>query len=347
MHVEEGDAAPKPAAGVRRIFGVAACRGTTEMNPSIVAWSKLAMSRVALGIGRVIAFALATAAASALAYEGDIHQQLTFIAARQYNSCVEGTHLARLTPLQVRYVAKANANQADTPWWQRMFRWNYYDRDDQSPGRVLWLVETRMHGSFRSTLRRLREARDLSRRFSNLGRVVNYVQDATTPAYVAPVFTARLWRFSVGDRFNAFPVDVDALNLALGDDCAPVRGADGTFESLLATTAENTIASLGEPIRGMPASWEAFWQLDSDADDFGSYGKAGNNFGRQTTFTCTEDQSRNCVLVANDPLYAEYATARHLDAVRATISAVAMMQVQVDQLAAARPSRPPLAAPTK
>ena len=271
------------------------------------------------------------------AYEGQVHQQLTFIAARHYNRCVEETPLARLTPLQVRYVAQANANQADKPWWQRLFRWNYYDRSRQSPGRVLGLLETRMHATFRQTLGRLREARDLGRRFTNLGRVVNHVQDATTPAHVVPIFTTRWWRFSVADRFASFAVDEKALQSALGEACASVRGADGTFEELLVSTAERTLESISEPIRGMPSSWSAFWELDSDNDDFGSYGVAGNNFGRETTFKCGEDDARECVLLAQDPLYAEYAAARHLEAVRATMSALAMEQQRRLALAAAKP----------
>ena len=290
------------------------------------------------GISAAAAVAIGLTAGGVQAYEGDVHQQLTFVAARQYNRCADDTHLARLTPLQVRYVAKANANQAEQPWWQRMFRWNYYDRGSQSSGRFLWLLETRMHDRYRNTLKRLDAARDLSRRFTNLGRVVNHVQDATTPAHVAPVFTMRWWRLSFADRFSAFPVNEEALIAALGDDCSGVRGADGTYERLLADTAERTIASIVEPIRGMPATWEAFWELDSDDDDFGRYGNAGNNFGRQTTFPCTEDPSRQCVLLSGDPLYAEYANARHLDAVRATVSAMAMMQERVgDALAALSP----------
>ena len=271
------------------------------------------------------------------AYEGHVHEQLTFIAARHYNRCVEETPLARLTPLQVRYVAQANANQADKPWWQRLFRWNYYDRSRQSPGRVLGLLETRMHATFRQTLERLREARDLGRRFTNLGRVVNHVQDATTPAHVVPIFTTRWWRFSVADRFASFAVDEKALQSALGEACASVRGADGTFEELLVSTAERTLESISEPIRGMPSNWSAFWELDSDNDDFGSYGVAGNNFGRETTFKCGDDDERECVLLAQDPLYAEYAAARHLEAVRATMSALAMEQQRRLALAAAKP----------
>lgn len=295
-------------------------------------FSKVCRCRCADRLAGILALALS--AGHAAAYEGSVHQQLTFVAARQYNQCVADAETARLTPLQVRYVAKANANLADEPWWQRMFRWNYYDRDQQSTGRFLWLLETRMHRSFGETLERLENARDLSRRFTNLGRVVSYLQDATTPSHVVPVFTTRWWRFSTSDRFGAFAVDVEGLNLALGNDCVDVRRADGTFEQLLTETAERTLAAVVEPMRGMPSTWEAFWELDKDRDQFGSYGDAGNNFGRQTTFDCTEDEDRDCVLLAGDPLYAEFAQERHLDAVRATIGAMAMMQKQMPDVAA-------------
>lgn len=293
--------------------------------------------------GRKLALVAALIAAwlhaPAFGYEGAIHQQLTFFAARQYNQCVEETSLARLTSLQVRYVAMANANQAEQPWWHRMFRWNYYDRSSQSAGRVMWLLETRMHGSYRESLARFKAARDLSRRFTNLGRLVNHIQDVTTPATVAPVYTARWWRFSVADRFNAFPVDGESLSAALGSDCTAVRAADGTLEKLLVDTAERTLKSITTPIRGMPSDWEAFWELDNDLDEFGRYGDAGNSFGREVRFRCTADESRRCVLLDNDPIYAEYALGRHLDAVKATMAAIAMsvehVRTVADRVAAA------------
>ena len=292
---------------------------------------------ITAGLALALALGLAVPAGDAHAYDGVIHQQLTFIAARQYNRCVEGTPLARLTPLQMRYVAKANANRADRAWWQRLFRWNYYDRSEQSPRRVLWLFETRIHDTYEDTLRRLEKARDLSRRFTNLGRIVNHLQDATTPVNVVPIFTTRFWRFSFSDRFNAYPVDEEALIQALAEDCTAVRGLDGMFERLLVETAERTLASIKDPIRGLPATWEAFWELDKDNDDFGSYGNAGNNFGREAAFPCAEGDAtpapekrrrrgRDCVLLDDDPIYAEYAAARHLDAVKATMAAVAIMQ---------------------
>ena len=289
-------------------------------------------------------FALGLAAVSPAAYEGDIHQELTFIAARQYNQCAEDTHLATLKPLEVRYIAIANANQADGAWWRRMFRWNYYNRDDQSSSKFLWLFDTRMHNHYRSTLRRLDEARDLSRRFTNLGRIINYLQDATSPVHVVPVYTARWWRFSVGDLFNGFPVDADAVAAALGEDCSGIRGTDMGFENLLVATADQTINSVTEPIPGLPVSWEAFWALGDDPDEFGRYGSAGNNFGREARFRCDRPEDgrrKNCVLVQDDPLYREYARARHVDAVQATITAMAMMQERVHGSGTARTSARP------
>ena len=280
-------------------------------------------------------------AASPVAYEGDIHQQLTFIAARQYNQCAEDTHLETLTPLEVRYIAIANANQADSAWWRRMFRWNYYNRGDQSSSKFLWLVDTRMHNHFRDTMRRLDEARDLSRRFTNLGRIINYLQDATTPVHVVPVYTARWWRFSVSDRFNAFPVDAEGVVAALGEDCSGVRRTDLGFENLLVATADGTIDSVTHSIPGLPVSWEAFWTLNDDDGGFGRYGNAGNSFGREVRFRCDRPEDgrrKNCVLVHNDPLYREYAQARHLEAVQATITAMAMMQERVHGTAMSRPA---------
>ena len=304
------------------------------------------------GLALALALSLAVSTRDAHAYDGAVHQHLTFIAARQYNRCVADTQLARLTPLQMRYVAKANANRADRAWWKRLFRWNYYDRSEQSPRAVLWLIETRIHDTYEDTLRRLKNARDLSRRFTNLGRIVNHLQDATTPAHVVPIFTTRFWRFSFSDRFNAYPVDEEALIHALGDDCTAVRGLDGKFERLLMETAERTLASIQDPIHGMPATWEAFWKLDKDDDDFGSYGNAGNHFGREAAFPCAENgatanpntprrkRGRDCVLLKDDPIYAEYAAARHLDAVKATMAAVSIMQESLQPIVFRAPEPP-------
>ena len=174
-----------------------------------------------------------------------------------------------MTPLQVRYIAKANAGQADSGFWRRMVRWNYYNRDQQAGRSLLWLIETRVHEHFDHTVNQLENAESLAGRYSYLGEVVNHLQDMSTPASAVPVFTGRWWRFSMSDRFDNFPVDEDGLLEALGTDCSSIEHAFGPedsveFKDLLRQTADGTVDAVQTRIAGMPVSWEVFWKLDSN-----------------------------------------------------------------------------------
>jgi len=268
---------------------------------------------------------LVGAAGSARAYEGELHQTLTFVAAKHFNHCVADTDIPRLTPLQVRYMARTNVRQADRTPFARMFNWRYYDRGGQEERSLLWIIDTRFHEHFHALQERLlRPEPDVARRYSDLGRLVGYVQLVTSPAHVVPVFTGRFWRFSLTDRFDRFPIDSDALAARLDGDCSFLDGGARPFEDTLRRTADATLAAVQAPIPGMPITWEAFWELADNDDRFGEYGPAGNNFGRPTRFRCGDDQ--RCVLLDNDPLYFEFAAARHLDAVYASLDAIRLVQ---------------------
>ena len=67
----------------------------------------------------------------AYAFNGSIHQELTFIAAKQFNQCVSDSEIPPLTALEVRYIAKANLAQSDLGVLRRLVRWSYYDRKAQ------------------------------------------------------------------------------------------------------------------------------------------------------------------------------------------------------------------------
>ena len=272
----------------------------------------------------VLACAMTTAPAGA--YEGPLHQELTFIAAKHFNNCASDAALPRLTPLQVRYIAKANVRQTEANIFRRMTRWNYYDREEQRPRSMLWFIQTRMHQHFNRLVDELGAAEALADRYSGLGRIVNYVQDMTSPAHVVPVFTARWWRWDISDRFDRHPVDAEAVSAAVGDDCADlVANADG-WDGLLAVTADRTLAAVREQIAGLPVTWQVFWRI-GDPGGFGGYGGAGNNFGRSAEFDCGgTSRAERCVLLARDPLYEAFAADRHVDAVRATITAMWMLQ---------------------
>ena len=103
------------------------------------------------------------------AYEPSLHQQFTFIAAQQLNRCLEGSSLPRLTPLQVRYIAKSDVAQAQGSWYRAPFRWGYYDRAAQEQRKLLWVVDTRLHDHFEQLEGDLSQAHEMGDQYSDLG----------------------------------------------------------------------------------------------------------------------------------------------------------------------------------
>ena len=270
-------------------------------------------------------FLLMGFAAELHSYDSDIHQQLTFLAAKQYSKCAETQQgLYRPSALDVRYLVRANVAQADAGFFSRMFRWNYYSPNPQDQKDVLWVIETRFQGHYRSLLRQVELGDKAEDRLKAVGRVISYLQDVTSPPRVVPVFTGRWWRFSFSDRFDRFPVDADAIDERLVDSCDRLELGSEDFETLLSTTANTTISAIKERIAGYPVTWEAFWSFGEKSGDFGEYGIAGNQFGKRSSFRCADDE--RCLLLEDDPLYQEFALQRHVEAVQATMKALLIMQ---------------------
>ena len=264
-------------------------------------------------------------AAELYGYDSNIHQQLTFLAAKQYSKCAEAQpNLYRPSALDVRYLVRANIAQADAGFFTRMFRWNYYTPDPQDQKDVLWVIETRFQSHYRSLLRQIELGEKAEDRLKAVGRVISYLQDVTSPPRVVPVFTGRWWRFSFSDRFDRFPIDADAIDERLVDSCELLGLEPADFESLLNTIAKTTIVAVREKIAGYPVTWEAFWSFGRQVGEFGEYGIAGNQFGKRSSFRCADKE--RCLLLEDDPLYQEFALQRHLEAVQATMKALLIMQ---------------------
>jgi hypothetical protein len=271
----------------------------------------------------LVAALLLVLAPAALGYESAVHQAFTFLAAKQFNRCIENTPVAPLTPLQVRYIARSNVAQSEVNPFVRMFRWSYYDRSEEAERTAFWLIDTRFHGQFNERVRRLEKAQDEVAAYKEFGRIVSFLQQVTSPPRVVPVYTGRFWRLSFSDRFDSFPVDELALNQAVAQDCSFLEAVKEDYHAILSTTARDTLAAVVEPISGMPVSWQVFWTLADEQRSFGEYGSAGNNFGRKVEFRCGDER---CLLLKDDPLYREFALARHLQAVRATMAAMYLSQ---------------------
>ncbi len=276
-------------------------------------------------MARLAVAGLALALASGVAaYESPIHQKLTFLAAKQLNRCLADGAIRPVNALQVRMVARANARQAETNVFVRMMRWNYYDRSGIGDRDILWVIDTRFQEHFDAQVRALAAADDGAEAFPHLGRIVNYVQDVTSPAHAVPVYTARWWRLNLKDRFGGFPIDEDRVAAAVRDSCAPVLANTADYDGVLQETAADTVTAIKAPMIGLPASWEAFWTLNEDPGKFGEYGPAGNNFGRNTRFRC--GAQNQCVLLSEDPLYKDFAVQRHVSAVVASMRVMLILQ---------------------
>lgn len=269
---------------------------------------------------------LMLAPSSVQAYNEVAHQQLTFIAAKQFNNCAHlSQQVTRFSALDTRYIVRANASQADANFFVRMFRWNYYNRADQSGRTTMGLIDTRFHDHFEALVDETRWSTDRQRRLKNLGRILNYVQDMTSPAKVVPVYTGRWWRFSVGDRFDKYPIQTAQIELAVENMCDDILSTSASFQDVLEDAANRTIKAVRAKIFGFPTSWESFWRFAQAADEFGEYGPAGNSFGTRTRFRCGGDEP--CLLLDDDPLYQDFAIARQINAVISTMRAMALMQL--------------------
>lgn len=273
----------------------------------------------------LLALALATAAPGAFGYREETRQALTFLAAKRFNRCVEGTEIPRLSALEVRNLVRGNVGEGDRNWLRSATRWNFYDRKDRASRRLLWAIDTRFHERFEDLGDTLAdEVLDGAGPYESLGVLLHYVQTVTIPADVVPIFHPRPWRWPAGDRFTLYEVDEATLSASLGDLCAELLAtpADETFATLLDRTAAATMAAIRAPIADMDASWHAFWEED-EPGRFGSYGDAGNSFGRAARFPCGDE---TCHLLDDDPIYRDFAVSQRRLAVISTMRAVLVMQ---------------------
>lgn len=265
-------------------------------------------------------------AGGAWAYVKDSRQQITFLAAKQFNECVAGTELPRLTALQVRYLVQGTLSEGNPGIVGGSVNWQFYDRSNQATPHLLWAIDTRMHARFDELAEAVlaAELEEDLKRFERLGEVIHYLQTVTVPANVVPIYHPRRWRWNSADAFTEYPIDREALLSRLGKVCVELLATPETegFSTLLDSTAAVTIANIRAPIADMNATWQVFWR-EGEAGEFGVYGPAGNRFGDDAEFPC---RSERCRLLENDPIYAEFALRQHRLAVISSMRAMLVLQ---------------------
>ena len=258
---------------------------------------------------------------SLVAYDASVHQSLTFLAAKQVQRCLP-PEAQPFTALEVRAIAASAADEVGGGALGRPFRWQYYDPIEREEGWLDLAVSTRLNGAFAADLERLARRPVRERALRVLGRVVGRIQLVTAPVRALPVFAPRFWRGNLTDRFEQYPVREAMLEARLAEFCGELEQPLPDLDSLLAQTAAETRSAVDAPLGGFPATWRAFWTPAETLGDFGSYGPAGNSFGRYVEFSCGKAPLHRCVLITDDPAYTAFADDRHLAAVRATARAM-------------------------
>jgi len=274
---------------------------------------------------RIGVLGLLLCAQAAWCYEGETHQRMTFVAARQFNLCAPEAGLPVLTPLQVRYIARSSVKEAGSRV-VRSFRWGFYEREAEKSKHLFWLVQTRLHARLERLTTNALEAGDLLEYYSVIGQLMTHLQDMSVPVYVVPIYFSRFWRLSMRDRLSIYPIDSEALTERLESiACDALLDDVGAPSELVSSLADETINAIQETIPGQaPATWEAFWRFGREGR-FGRYGPARNRFGERTDFQCGE---QTCVFLADDPLYRDFASDRHLDALRSSLRLMQWAQQQ-------------------
>lgn len=288
------------------------------------------------GLGSLLVTVSLFVSDQARGYEPEIHREITYLAAKFLTRCLSDD-TARVgdtpaeplfTPLEVRAVANAGARHAGGGSWGRPFRWQYYDPLDRRGGVVDWVVSTRFNPEFAGDMARLARQPVRERALNVLGRVVGHIQLVTSPARALPVFAPRFWRGSLGDRFDQYPLQAAALESRLDANCEALAHLPPDLPSLLAATAAETRRAIDAPVGGFPATWADFWAPPAAPGEFGSYGPAGNSFGRYVEFPCGSNTLNRCVLITDDPAYTAFAETRHMAAVRATAQGLLLFHRQ-------------------
>ena len=97
------------------------------------------------------------------------------MAAKQLSLCDQASGDGVMSALDTRYIVRANVAQAESNVFVRMFRWNYYNRDEGREKAALGIIDTRFHAHFNSLASDLAKLYESEERYKTLGKLLNYI----------------------------------------------------------------------------------------------------------------------------------------------------------------------------
>lgn len=284
----------------------------------------------------LLAICIVASPTDGYAYLPVIHETLTRIAGERFNECAVRKGHEPLKCESIGNIVKGVRYEDDQFILKRLLTWHFYDRSPKKRESII-CKRTRLHARFDELSKRVNRSAPSKEAYSELGKLIHYLQDVTVPAHAIPIFhpTPILkWPFTKNDSFDEFAVQKSDSTDIANEECDNLLegGIGKSYNELLSATAQSTLNSISEPIGDTSETWSVFWQL-SEPGSFGCYGPEGNNFGKAIPLDC---EGEACNLEEGDPIYVEYAKARHLEAIDVTIRAILNYQQRAGVLGQSR-----------
>jgi len=293
----------------------------------------------------------------ALAYEPNLHSQLSAEALRQYQQCnPSDAWSVKYRDLFVQY-SKLEDSILHNP--NRGRQWHFY-----SPKGDLGLSESGAQISLNTRFYELLDAADrmlknpflqefeFKKLYETMGRLSHYVQDVTVPANVIPIYHWSGQR----DRFQSYsfkPATASGVFEQNRDSiCKAVLQEGAQLETLLAETARQTLVAAEKESLSVIVgktqqvfTWSLFWSEhhqchQREKEKFKDYGLFGNRFGlTQMKDRCDPDDGPSPILQfcketeckVTKSQYDEFSSRRHMAAITATQKLLFYLHTKIRQ----------------
>lgn len=285
------------------------------------------------------------------AYSVGNHKKISNIAINLYNKCA-------VQPASPRWSKPLNEAEAfrlvdgsyseDEDFFDKGTSWHFYDREGKI-GREsilkvfsILVAEPSMHVRFNELettavdLVKIESLRSWHL-YDPVGKMAHYLQDVSVPAHVIPIFHP--FKSKISDAFDNFKINADKVNESVNSNvCEFIKElSNKSFNQILDNYADKTFEMINSDIKGLvdkkgnPVKATTFWSLKLNERMFGDYGVAGNRFGKKKV--CIKSEVDEDFILCTERLkikktiYKNIALQQHIKAVKATIEAIALIQM--------------------
>lgn len=252
---------------------------------------------------------------TANAFDGTVHNRMTSAAIETFNYCLKQNKPEHQSKYEITgdalksAIARKDQNE-DGVFYNpaslatRYANWHFYNQSNMAEP---WYLKRFLDRIFSRRITQLNDAisdgKPLPDQYIKAGSVMHYVQDASSPPHVAPVYHWKIGKLGIKEPFDGYqPVKKsypDNQDLTQ-EQCQELLKGDVDLKVILKNDAEKTLAGLGQDITVRNDAgehqykWGDFWRtgnstrkecpdkaVNKQVLGFGTYGQFCNKFGEE------------------------------------------------------------------